>query len=180
MMSGISSQIHDAKPILLDKPLNIIITHSHRFTCANRAADKAVLLKHKALGHFLLRRPFHFAPPEVQGDQYQLGPKALGQYIQRKCTPDLFVWQKGIFGPSRTAWKQGRGVLVKWFTAAQQRHILLQRVGVVPTMTGLERRVSYFEVAIPGWFCGQPDTRQHGVGLRFHYPCHQVSPARAL
>ena len=52
---------------------------------------------------------------------------------------------------------------MEWFTAAQQRHILLQRVGGVPTMTELERQMSYREVAIPGvcWFCGQPDTQQH-------------------
>ena len=45
----------------------------------------------------------------------------------------------------------------------QQRHILLQRVGAVPTMTELKRRMSYREVTIPGvcWFRGQLDTRQH-------------------
>ena len=113
MMSGISSQIHEAGPIVLDKPLNIVITPSHRFITSNRAADKAVFLEHQALGHCLLRRPFHFAPPEVQGDQFLLGPKALGQYPQRKCTADLVAWQKGNFGPSSTAWKKGRGVPVE-------------------------------------------------------------------
>ena len=38
MMSGISSQIHDA-PNVLDNPVNIVITPSHRVTGANRAAD---------------------------------------------------------------------------------------------------------------------------------------------
>ena len=162
MMAGIFSQIHEARPIVLDKPLNIVITPSHRFTSSNRAADKAVLLEHKTLGHCLLRRPFHFAPPEVQGDQFQLGPKALGQYLQRKCTADLVAWQNKNFGPSSTAWKKGRGVPVEWFTSHQQRHIL-QRAGTVPTMLELERRMSCRDVAIPGtcWFSGQPDTRQH-------------------
>ena len=68
MMSGISSQLHEAGPIVLDKPLHIVITPSHRFTSSNQAADKAILLEHKTLGHCLLRRPFHFAPPEVQSD----------------------------------------------------------------------------------------------------------------
>ena len=79
MMSGISFQVHGGEPIILDKPLNIVVTPSHRFTSSNRGADKAVLLEHNVLVHCLLRRPFHFAPPEVQGDQFQLGPKALGQ-----------------------------------------------------------------------------------------------------
>ena len=126
MMTGISSQVHDAQPIQLDIPVNIVITPSHRFTCVNRVVDKTVLLKHTALGHWLLRRAFHFAPPEVQGDQYQLGPKALSQYLQRKCTADLVAWQERNFPPSSTAWKQGRWVPVEWFTAEQQRHILLQ------------------------------------------------------
>ena len=78
MMTGITSQAHDTQPIALDIPLNIVVTPSHRFTCVNRVADKTVLLETKALGRGLLHRPFHLAPPEVQGDQYQLGPKALG------------------------------------------------------------------------------------------------------
>ena len=81
MISGISFQVQGGRPIILDKPLNIVVTPSHRFTSSNRGADKAVLLKHDVLGHWLLRRPFHFAPPEVQGDQFQLGPKVLGQYL---------------------------------------------------------------------------------------------------
>ena len=81
MMSGISSQIQKGKPIVMNTPLNVVITPSHRFTSCNRLADKTVLHQHKALGHWLLRRPFHFASPEVQGDQYQLGPKALGKYL---------------------------------------------------------------------------------------------------
>ena len=165
MMSGISSQVHEAAPIVLDRPLNIVITPSHRFTSSNRAADKAVLLKHKTLGHCLLRRPFHFAPPEVQSDQFQLGPKALGQNLQRKCTADLVAWQKGNFGRSSPAWKTGRGFPVEWFTSHQQRHILLQRAGTIPTMLEPERRMSYPDVTIPRtcWFCGQPDTRQHAL-----------------
>ena len=103
MTTGISSQTQDAQPIVLDKPLNIVSTPSHRFTCANRVDDKTVLPETKALGHCLLRRPFHFAPPEVQGDQYQLGPTALGQYLKRKGTADLVAWQKRNFGPNSTA-----------------------------------------------------------------------------
>ena len=163
MMSGVSFQVHEGKPIILDKPLNIVITPSHRLTTSNRGADQAVLPEHKVLGHCLLRRPFHFASPEVEGDQFQLGPKVLGQYLQRKCTADLVDWQKGNFGPSSTAWKTGRGIPGEWFTSHQQRHILLQRAGTIPTMMELARRMSYRDVTIPGtcWFCGQPDTRQH-------------------
>ena len=108
MITGITSQAHDAQPIELNIPLNIAVTPSHRFTCVNRVADKTVLLETKALGHCLLRRPFHFAPPEAQGDQYQLGPKALGQYLHRRDTADHVAWQKRNFGPNRTAWRQGR------------------------------------------------------------------------
>ena len=163
MMSGISSQVHKGKPIVMTRLLNVVITPSHRFTSCNRLADKTVLLKHKALGHWLLRRPLHFAPPEVQGDQYQLGPKALGKYLQRKCTADLVAWQKKNFPPYSRAWQRGRGVPVEWFTPMQQRHILLQRCGTVPVMVEIARRMSSRDVTIPDacWFCGRPDTRQH-------------------
>ena len=163
MMSGISYQVHGGEPISLDRPLNIVVTPSHRFTSCNRGADKTVLLEHNVLGHCLLRRPFHFAPPEVQGDQFQQGPKALSQYLQRKNTADLVTWQKDNFGPSSTAWKTGRGVPIEWFSPQQQRHVLLQRAGTVPTMTEVARRMLYRDVMMPGicWFCGQPDTRQH-------------------
>ena len=137
MMSGISSQVHKGKPIVMNTPLNVVITPLHRFTTCNRLMAKTVVLRHKALGHWLLSCPFHFAPPEVQGDQYQLGPKALGKYLQRKCTADLVAWQKKNFPPSNRAWKRGRGVPVEWFTPLQQRHILLQRCGTVPVMVEL-------------------------------------------
>ena len=113
-----------------------------------------MLLEHDVLGHC-------FTPSEVQGDQFQLGPKALGRYLQGKCTADRVVWQKGNFGPSSTAWKTGRGISVEWFSPQQQRHTLLQRAGTIPTMMELARRRAYQDVTIPGTclFCGQPDTR---------------------
>ena len=67
-MSGVAYQVHEGKPIVLTRPLNIVITPSHRFTSCNRSADKAVLLEQNDLGHNLLRRPFNFALPDVQGD----------------------------------------------------------------------------------------------------------------
>ena len=97
MMWGISYQVHGGKPISLDRPLNIVIAPLHRFTSCNRGAEEAVLLEHDARGHCLLGRPFHFGPPEVQGDQFQLGPKALSQYLQRKNTADLVA--EGQFRP---------------------------------------------------------------------------------
>ena len=143
--------------------MNIVVTLSHRFTTCNRLVDKTVLLRHKVLGHWLLRRHFHFAPPELQGDQYQLGPKALGRYLQQRCTAALVEWQNKNFPPPSEAWEKGRGVPVEWFTPLQQRHILLQRCGTVPVMVQLARRMSYRDVMIPDAcrFCGCLDTRQH-------------------
>ena len=132
MMSGIASQAHGGKPIIMDRPLNIVITPSHRFTSCNQLVDKTVLLRHTVLGHWLLRRHFHFAPPAVYGDQYQLGPKALGRYLRRRCTDALVEWQQKNFPPPSKAWERGRGVPVEWFTPLQQRHILLQRCGTIP------------------------------------------------
>ena len=96
-MSGIASQAHGGKPIVMTQPLNFVITPSHRFTSCNRLVDKTVLLPHTVLGHWLLRRHFHFAPPAVCGDQYQLGPKALGRYLQQRCTGALVELQRRNF-----------------------------------------------------------------------------------
>ena len=89
MMSGVAYQVHEGKPIVMTRPVNIVITPSHRLTGCNRCADKMVLLEHDVLGHNLLRRPFNLAPPEVQGDHYQLGPKVLGGHLQRRDTAAL-------------------------------------------------------------------------------------------
>ena len=101
--------------------------------------------------------------PEVQGDNYQPGPKAVGQYLQRRETAALIALQEDNFGPDDHAWQPGRGVPIEWFNYHQQRHILLHRVTTVPTMTELARRSAYREVFIPGkcWFCGEPDTVRH-------------------
>ena len=141
-MTGIASQVHGGKPIVMTRPLNIVVTPSHRFTSSNRLVDKTVLLPHTVLGHWLLRRHFHFAPPTVCGDQYQLGPKALGKYLQQQCTAALVELQKKNFPPDCKAWQPGRGVPVEWFTPLHQRHILLQRCGTVPVMVELARRVA--------------------------------------
>ena len=50
-MAGIASQVHGGKPIVMTRPLNIVITPSHRFTSSNRLVDKTVLLPHTVLGH---------------------------------------------------------------------------------------------------------------------------------
>ena len=142
MMSGVAYQVHEGKPIVFTKPPKIVITPSHRFASCNRSADKAVLLKHNDLGHNLLRRPFNFAPLEVQGDHNQLGPKALGHYLQRRNTKALIALHKDHFGPSSDVWQTGRGVPVEWFTSHQQKHILLHRVGTVPTMAELAHRTA--------------------------------------
>ena len=163
MMSGIASQVHEGKPTLMNRPLNIVVTPSHRFTRCNRLVDKTVLLRHKVLGQWLLRQHFHFAPPELEGDQYQLGPKARGRNLQRRCTAALVEWQKKNFPPPSKAWQKGRVVTVEWFTPLQQRHILLQRCKTVPVMVELALRMSYRNVTIPDacWLCGCLDTRQH-------------------
>ena len=70
MMSGVAYQVHEGKPIVMTRPVNIVITPSHRITSCNQCADKTVLLEHDVLGHNLLRRLFNFTPPEVQGDHY--------------------------------------------------------------------------------------------------------------
>ena len=147
----------------MDRPLNIVITPSHRFASCNRLVDKTVLLRHTVPGRWLLRRHFHFAPPELQRDKYLLGPKALGRYLQRRCTAALVRWQKKNFLPPGEAWERGRGVPVEWFTPLQQKDILLQRCGPVPAMVELARRMSCRIVTIPdaSWFCGCLDTRQH-------------------
>ena len=46
MMSGAVYQVHEGKPIVLTRPVNIVITPSHRFTSCNRCADRTVLLEH--------------------------------------------------------------------------------------------------------------------------------------
>ena len=84
---------------MIDRPLNIVVTPSHIFTSCNQPVDKTVLLRHKVLGHWLLRRHFHFAPPELQGDKYQLGTKALGRYLEQRCTGALVEWLKKNFPP---------------------------------------------------------------------------------
>ena len=99
MMSRLAYQVHEGKHFVMTRPLNIVITPSHRFTSGNRGADKTVLQEHDLLGHNLLRRPFNFAPPEVQGDHYQLGPSVLGRYLQRKDTAALDALHEDNFGP---------------------------------------------------------------------------------
>ena len=42
MMSGIASQVQGGKPTLMDRPLNIVIAPSHRFTSCKRLVDKTV------------------------------------------------------------------------------------------------------------------------------------------
>ena len=75
----------------------------------------------------------------------------------------LAALDKESFGPTDNAWHPGRGVPVEWFNSHQQRHILLHRVGTVPTMAELARRTAYREVLVPGlcWFCRQPDPVRH-------------------
>ena len=161
MMSGVAHKVHGGKP--MTRPFNIAVTPSHRYTSCNRCADKSVAREHDVLGHNLLRLPFNWAPPEVQGDHYQLGPKALGRYLQRRETEPLAALHKEHFGPKDTAWQPGRGIPIEWFNYRQQRHILMHRVTTIPTMTELARRTAYREVVIPDacWFCGQPDTVRH-------------------
>ena len=163
MMARVAHKVHEGKPIVMTRPLNVVTTPSHRYTSGNRWADKTVALEHDVLGHNLLRLPFNFAPPEVQGDQYQLGPKALGRYLQLRETAALAALHREHFGPKCTAWQPGRGVPIEWFNYHQQRHILMHRVTTIPTMTELARRTAYREVVVPGkcWFCGQPDTVRH-------------------
>ena len=83
-----------------------MIIPSHRVISCNRSANKAILLKHNDLGHNLLRRPFNFAPPEVQGDHYQLGPQALGQYLQRK---NIKALSQGKLQPLKRCLAAGAG-----------------------------------------------------------------------
>ena len=163
MMARIAHKVHGGKPIVMTRPFNIVTTPSHRYTSCNRWADKSVALEHDVLGHNLLRLPFNCAPPDVQGDQYQLSPKALGRYLQLRETAALAALHKEHFGPKCTAWQPGRGVPIEWFNYHQQRHILMHRVTTIPTMTELARRTAYREVVVPGkcWFCGQPDTVRH-------------------
>ena len=163
MMSGVAHKVHGGKPIVMTRPFNVAVTLSHRYTSCNRSVDKSVALEHDVLGHNLLRLPFNYAPPEVQGDHYQLGPKAGGRYLQRRETAALIALHEDNFGPTDRAWQPGRGVPIEWFNYHQQRHILLHRVTTVPTMTELARRTAYREVIIPGkcWFCGEPDTVRH-------------------
>ena len=100
MMSGISSQVHKGKPIVMNQPLKVLITPSHRFTSCNQLVDKTVLLQHRALGHWLLRRPSHFAPPEVQVDQYQLVSIGI-DWAQRR-------WESTFNGNAPLTWLSGR------------------------------------------------------------------------
>ena len=150
MMSGVAHKVHGGKPIVITRPFNIATTPSHRYTSCNRCADKSVALEHDVLGHNLLRLPFTCAPPEVQGDHYQLGPKALGRYLQRRETEALAALHREHLGPTETAWQPGRGVPIEWFNYRQQRHSLMHRVTTIPTMTELARRKAYWEVVIPG------------------------------
>ena len=163
MMLSVAYQVHEGEPIVMTRPENVVITPSHHYTSCNRSVDKTVLLEHDVLGHNLLRFPFNVAPSEVQGDHYQLGPKALGLYLQRRNTAALVALHEENFGPLDRAWQPGRGVPIEWFNFHQQRHILLHRVGTVPTMMELARRTAYREVIAPGmcWFCGEPDTVRH-------------------
>ena len=61
-MTGIASQVHGGEPIVMTRPLNFVITPSHKFTSCNPLVDKTVLLPHTVLGHWLPRRHFHFPP----------------------------------------------------------------------------------------------------------------------
>ena len=163
MMSGVAYPLREGKPIVMTGQVNIVITPSPRVTSCNRWADKIVILEHGVLGHNMLQRSFIFAPAEVQGDHYQLGPKALCWYLQQRDTAALAPVHKETFGPTYDACQPGRGVPVEWFNSHQLRHILLHRVGMITTMAELATRTAYREVIVPGLccFCRQPDTVRH-------------------
>ena len=79
MMTGITSQAHDAQPVALDIPLNIVVTPSHQFTCVNRVADKTVLLETKALFRALHPpQAVPLCPTRGTGRPVPVGPQGLG------------------------------------------------------------------------------------------------------
>ena len=115
MMSSVARKVHEGKPIVMTRPFNIAITPSQRCSSCKRSVDRSVALHHDVLGHNLLRLAFNYAPPEVQGDHYQLGPKAVGRYLQRRETAAPIALHEENSGPTDHAWQPGRGVPIEWF-----------------------------------------------------------------
>ena len=87
----------------------------------------------------MFRRFFHFAPPEVVDQVYQLGPKQTRVLLLGRYTAALTELLQVEFAHFRP-WQPGRGVPIKWFMAHQQRHAQRQRMSCTSTMLEHSRR----------------------------------------
>ena len=83
MMGQIFSQVLGGQPLRPEACVQVLVTPSHRFFIINKGADWGCLLQFHLCGDKMFRRIFHFAPPEVTGEAFQLGPTQT----RRSCSP---------------------------------------------------------------------------------------------
>jgi hypothetical protein len=146
-MKDLYAQHLDGQDILLTTSINVVVTPSHRVTHVNRWADEETKQPPATRGDWILRRHFAFVPPTVSQDHYQLGPRELHAWGQRRILADG-VEDHGSLSAHNEArfdgqWKPGRGIPLAWVPGRLQKHVLQQRVAGLPTMVEFDRRLSY-------------------------------------
>ena len=110
-----------------------MVTPSHRFTIVNKGADWGCLLHPHLRGDRMFRRYFHFAPLEATDEVYQLGLKQTKALLLNRHSAALEALHQAEFSDNGP-FQLGRGILVEWLTAPQQKHVQRQQMSCISTM----------------------------------------------
>ena len=124
--------------------INIVATASLWITRANMAADKAAEGPPTTSLRWILRKHYAVAQARKFGDQYQLMPAMLAEWMQKEeAAKKLASLHKDRFGEE---YMEDSGLQLDWFTAAQQRPITTIRMDDLPTMRTMARRQLHYGV----------------------------------
>ena len=161
MMSQIFSQVLGGQPLSPEACIQIVI---------NKGADWGCLLQPHLRGERMFRRFFHYAPPEVTGEAFQLGPSQTKALLLSRRSAALAALHQTEFS-EYCPFQSGRGIPVEWLTGPQRGQ--RQRRSCISTMQEHHRRwgnCNFF------WdprclLCGLPDTRTRARTCSGSAPC---------
>ena len=120
----------------------------------------------------MFRRCFHYAPPEVTGEAFQLSPSQTKALLLSRHSAALAALDRAEFSdycPFRFGW----GIPIEWLTGPQQKHAQRQRLSCISAMQKHHRRWGNRDSF---WnpnclICGLLDTRTHAWTCSGFAPC---------
>ena len=162
MMRQIFSHVLGGRPLRSEACLQVLIHPSHRLSIINKGADRGCLLQPHLRGDRMFRRFFHYAPPEVTGEAFQLGPSQTKALLLSRHSATLAALHGAEFS-DYCPFQLGRGIPMEWLTGPQQKHVQRQRISGISTMQEHHRRWGDRDFF---WdpnclICGLPDTCTH-------------------